>query len=76
MSIDPADLLADALDGSSADPFAVGTVTEILAPKVRVNVRGGSKMLPRLASYTPTVGDPVLIACVPGAWCVVGRFAT
>ncbi|MCF7550963.1 hypothetical protein [Pseudonocardia sp. WMMC193] len=80
MSVDPADLLNTTLDDrtdTGTGAWAVGAVTEIVsATRVKVTVRGGTKTLPRLAGYTPTVGDTALIACVPGAWCLIGKFAT
>lgn len=75
MPVDPADAFSDAFDAQLPTTYAVGTVTAIASPKVTVTVRGGSKSLPRLASYSPTVGDSVLVACVPGAWVVLGKFA-
>lgn len=54
----------------------VGTVTGISGTQVIVTVNGGSLLLPRMAHYTPTVGDIVQIdATIPGAWLVLGRVA-
>lgn len=75
MPVDPADAFAEAFDAQLPTTYAVGTVTATPAPRVTVTVRGGTKTLPRLASYSPTVGDSVLVACVPGAWVVLGEFA-
>lgn len=51
-----------------------GTVTGTSGTKVVVLVEGGSMTLPRLASYTPTVGDVVQIdAMVSGSWLVIGK---
>lgn len=54
-----------------------GKVTAIVgtgrAAKVTVSVDGSSMTLPKLISYTPTVGDVVLIdSALPGSWVVLG----
>lgn len=51
-----------------------GKVTSISGKKVFVTVGGSSMKLPRLASYTPTVGDAVIIdSAQPGSWIVLGK---
>ncbi|GAA3877716.1 hypothetical protein GCM10022243_48070 [Saccharothrix violaceirubra] len=53
---------------------ATGTVSGTSGTKVVVAVSGGTLTLPRLASYTPTVGDVVVIDTLqPGAWLVLGK---
>lgn len=52
----------------------VGTVSGTSGNKVIVTVRGASVTLPRLASYTPTVGDVVHIQG-PAPWLVLGKTA-
>lgn len=76
--MDVVDALAGAIETMTGGaPFATGVVTAVVAPKVTVTVLGGSKTLPRLASYAaPVAGDVVLIACPDGAWCVLGKIAT
>lgn len=49
------------------------TVSGTSGTKVIVTVDGSSMTLPRLASYTPTIADVVLILAVPGAWIVLGK---
>lgn len=49
------------------------TVSGTSGTKVIVTVDGSSMTLPRLASYTPTISDVVLILAVPGAWIVLGK---
>lgn len=56
-----------------AGMWAVGTVTAVHTPLVTVTVRGASLTLPKLASYTPSVGDTVQIAWPPGRPYVVGK---
>lgn len=74
MPLNPADAITDAMGALAADPFAVGQVTATAAATVTVTVRGASKTLSKLAAYSaPAVGDVVLIACAPGAWCALGR---
>jgi hypothetical protein len=43
--------------------------------RVIVTVQNGSMTLPRLASYTPTTGDTVLIAATSIGWIVLGKIA-
>jgi hypothetical protein len=63
------DVLARLIEEALASRRKVGTVTAIVGTKVRVTVDNGSVDLPRLASYTPTVGDVVQIdAMVSGSW--------
>lgn len=52
----------------------VGTVTGTDGTKVIVLVEGSTNTYPCLTSYTPTIGDVVLILTVkPGAWFVLGK---
>lgn len=54
--------------------WRVGTVTAIASPKVTVTLDdGGSLTLPKLASYSPTVGDTVQIAWPKNRPFIVGR---
>lgn len=55
--------------------WKTATVSGTSGTKVIVSVDGGSMTLPRLTSYTPTVGDVVLIAARTGGWFVVGKNA-
>lgn len=69
------DALTLRLEEMLARSRKTGTVTAVLAgspPKVRVTVDNGSMDLPRMASYTPTVGDVVLIDA-RGSWIVIGK---
>lgn len=43
--------------------------------RVIVSVQGGSMTIPRLTSYTPAVGDVVLIASTPIGWIVLSKIA-
>lgn len=70
------DALTILLDELLSSRRKSGTVTAIVGTKVRVTVDNGSVDLPRLASYTPTVGDVVQIdAMVSGSWLVLGKAA-
>jgi hypothetical protein len=70
------DVIVRLIDEILAGRRKSGTVTAIVGTKVRVTVDSGSVDLPRLASYTPTVGDVVQIdAMVTGAWLVIGKAA-
>jgi hypothetical protein len=50
----------------------VGTVTSTNGTQVTVTVQGASLTLPRLASYTPTIGDVVIIQG-PAPYLVLGK---
>jgi hypothetical protein len=52
----------------------VGTVSGTSGTKVIVSVGGSTITLPRLASYTPVVGDIVHID-TSGSWLVIGKSA-
>jgi hypothetical protein len=53
----------------------VGTVSGTSGTQVIVSVDGSTVTLPRLASYTPTVGDIVHIDTTGAAWLVIGKTA-
>lgn len=55
--------------------WRVGTVTGTSGTKVIVTVDGASLTLPRLATYTPTLGDVVQIAYPPARPFVLGKIA-
>lgn len=52
-----------------------GTVAGTSGTRVVVTVRGASMIIPRLASYAPTVGDTVLIDTTGDGWVVLGKTA-
>lgn len=52
-----------------------GTVTGTSGTKVIVTVGSNSVTLPRLASYTPTIGDIVHIDTAGPGWLVLGKSA-
>jgi hypothetical protein len=64
-----ADLRAELI----AATWRTGTVSGTSGTKVIVAVQGGSMTIPRLASYTPTNGDTVLIAATPIGWICLGK---
>lgn len=53
--------------------WRTGTVSGTSGTKVIVSVQGGSMTIPRLASYSPTTGDAVLIAATPIGWICLGK---
>lgn len=53
--------------------WKTGTVSATSGTKVVVTVQGGSLTIPRLASYSPTVNDTVLIAATPIGWICLGK---
>lgn len=70
----PEDAVADALAQLTESLRLVGTVSGTSGTKVLVTVRGALLTLPRLASYSPTVGDTVQIQG-PAPWLVLGKVA-
>jgi hypothetical protein len=64
-----ADLRAELI----AATWRTGTVSGTSGTKVVVLVQGGSMTIPRLNSYTPTVGDVVWIAATPNGWMCLGK---
>jgi len=72
--VDLSEAVAQAVAELRAQLRKTGKVTAIVGNKVRVTVDNGSLDLPRLASYTPTVGDVVQIdATQVGSWLVLGK---
>lgn len=69
------DALSIETSEAPARMWRVGTVTGTSGTKVAVSVDGSSLIIPRLTSYTPTVGDVVQIANPPGRPFVVGKIA-
>jgi hypothetical protein len=59
-------------DGLAAGMWRTGTVTGTSGTQIIVAVENTSMTLPKLATYTPTVGDVVIIAARPGSWFVLG----
>ncbi|WP_086663686.1 hypothetical protein [Lentzea kentuckyensis] len=70
----PEDAVAEALTQLIESLRLVGTVSGTSGTRVLVNVRGTVLTLPRLASYSPTVGDVVHIQG-PAPWLVLGKTA-
>lgn len=61
---------------AAGDRFRMGQVSAISAPKVTVITSGGASMLvSRLATWTPVVGDMVLLAVTPAGWIAIGKVA-
>lgn len=70
----PEDAFAEALQQLVDSLRLTGTVSGTSGTRVLVNVRGTVLTLPRLASYSPTVGDVVQIQGPP-PWIVLGKAA-
>lgn len=68
------DAVAELLNQLRDSLRLVGTVSGTSGTKVLVTVRGSLLTLPRLAFYTPTVGDVVQIQG-PAPWVVLGKIA-
>ena len=65
------------VDDAIANLILLGEVTAIAAPKVTVEIAGGGELtLPRLSTYSPTIGDKVqILAMRKGSWFVLGKMA-
>jgi hypothetical protein len=75
--VDPAEATTRAIRDLRASLRKTGKVTGTSGQKVIVTVAGSSITLPRLSSYTPTVGDVVIIdSTLPGSWIILGKPAT
>lgn len=60
----------------TAERFRIGQVSSVVANQLIVTTSGGaSKTVPRLATWTPAVGDVVVIALTPAGWIALGRIA-
>jgi hypothetical protein len=58
------------------DRFATGQVSAVVSNKITVSTTGGASMtIPRLATWTPAIGDLVVIAKTPGGWVALGKIA-
>lgn len=62
--------LADA-----ADRFCVGQVTALVGAKVTVSTCGTTPTIPRLATWTPQIGDIVVVAKTAAGWVALGKIA-
>lgn len=70
--------LPESLARNGPDPelyWRVGTVSGTSGTKVVVTVSGTSYTLPRLSSYSPTIGDTVQIAWPRSRPFVLGKIA-
>jgi hypothetical protein len=59
---------------SAGEQFRMGQISAIAAPKVTVVTTGGASLsVPRLATWTPVVGDIVLLAMTPAGLIAIGK---
>lgn len=62
--------------GDVAQQFRVGQLTAVVNNQITVTTAGGgSKTIPRLATWTPATGDIVVIALTPAGWVALGKIA-
>jgi hypothetical protein len=60
----------------ASERFRIGQVSSVVGNQLIVTTSGGaSKTVPRLASWTPAVGDIVVIALTPAGWVALGKIA-
>lgn len=60
----------------TVERFRIGQVSSVVSNQLIVTTSGGaSKTVPRLASWTPAVGDVVVIALTPAGWIALGKIA-
>ncbi|APU20957.1 hypothetical protein [Actinoalloteichus sp. GBA129-24] len=72
---DPADAIEQRFADATSGLVRTGVVTGTSGTQLVVTVAGTAMTLPRLVTYTPTVGHVVIILAAPGAWLVLGRVA-
>lgn len=65
----------DARLAEAADRFRIGQVTAVVSNKITISINGVSKSVPRLATWTPAVGDLVVVAATPLGWIALGKIA-
>ena len=57
-----------------AENFAVGQVAAIVGTRLTVITTGGGALtIPRMSTWTPVVGDMVLLAITPAGWIALGK---
>jgi len=61
------------IDRAARGALELPSATVTVVSPLTVNLRGSSLTLRRLSSYTPTVGDEVLLARSGGTWVVLGK---
>lgn len=50
-------------------------MASIVGNKVSLSISGTTKTVPRLATWTPVVGDMVLVAVTQYGWIALGKIA-
>lgn len=68
---DLANAVQDKLDGVRNALVRTGTVTA--TSPLTVTIAGGTVPANRLTSYTPTIGDVVLVLCPPDRRIILGK---
>jgi hypothetical protein len=53
----------------------VGQVSAVVGNQVTVSLSGSNRTIPRLATWTPVIGDIVLVALTPAGWIALGKIA-
>lgn len=69
----PEDAIEQARQQILAGMWATGTVSGTSGTKVVASIKGGSMTIPRLSSYTPVVGDTIIVASTPIGWICLGK---
>ncbi|TDQ01237.1 hypothetical protein [Labedaea rhizosphaerae] len=60
----------------TAERFRTGQVGAVINNTLTVTTSGGASLtVPRLATWTPAVGDVVVLALTPGGWIALGKIA-
>ncbi len=60
----------------TAERFRIGQVNAVVSNKITVTTSGGATpTVPRLATWTPAIGDIVLLALTPAGWIALGKVA-
>jgi hypothetical protein len=59
----------------AAERHRVGQVSAVVGNQVTVSLSGSNRTIPRLATWTPVIGDIVLVALTPAGWIALGKIA-
>lgn len=60
----------------TTERFRVGQTSAVVSNKITVTTSGGASLtVPRLATWTPAIGDIVVLALTPAGWIALGKIA-
>jgi hypothetical protein len=66
----------DARLTEATERFRTGQISAVVSNKITVVTTGGASVtVPRLATWTPAIGDIVVLALTPAGWIALGKIA-